>query len=288
MHSPTAAPVPDFLAGLHVDRDGRPAPVTVVRRPGKVMFKALCEHRKLACATYRLCGLCGDAFTDTDWCWTPLPGGEPLFGPADDWFTEIPVHGACLAYALAACPHMVNESAGMVVHGWQGPWTRVRMLESDHMFGAPGTVAMSTAVGFDSAPVTVTAARFAGTEHATQAPTAATSPVAAMTAALRSDLDEQTFSWAAIVSGAIRYPGVADFVTGLDAQGRATLLELAGSHPTNWPVIGPGGELAARAHGVPAASAHVTRRSELGRVGRNDPCPCGSGAKAKRCHSEHC
>ncbi|HEX9243586.1 MAG TPA: SEC-C metal-binding domain-containing protein, partial [Anaeromyxobacter sp.] len=28
--------------------------------------------------------------------------------------------------------------------------------------------------------------------------------------------------------------------------------------------------------------AGVVRRSEA-RVGRNDPCPCGSGKKAKRC-----
>jgi uncharacterized protein YecA (UPF0149 family) len=24
------------------------------------------------------------------------------------------------------------------------------------------------------------------------------------------------------------------------------------------------------------------------KVGRNDPCPCGSGKKAKQCHLEYC
>jgi preprotein translocase subunit SecA len=34
------------------------------------------------------------------------------------------------------------------------------------------------------------------------------------------------------------------------------------------------------------ATSVVTQRrtSEFDRVGRNDPCPCGSGKKYKRCH----
>lgn len=28
----------------------------------------------------------------------------------------------------------------------------------------------------------------------------------------------------------------------------------------------------------------TTRQRERGKVGRNDPCPCGSGKKFKKCH----
>jgi preprotein translocase subunit SecA len=30
----------------------------------------------------------------------------------------------------------------------------------------------------------------------------------------------------------------------------------------------------------------VTIRRELPKVGRNDPCPCGSGKKFKKCHGQ--
>jgi preprotein translocase subunit SecA len=32
------------------------------------------------------------------------------------------------------------------------------------------------------------------------------------------------------------------------------------------------------------AAAQVVRSSAPGRIGRNDPCPCGSGKKYKKCH----
>jgi len=41
-----------------------------------------------------------------------------------------------------------------------------------------------------------------------------------------------------------------------------------------------GGEVAAAATGAGAAAAAVPR------VGRNDPCPCGSGKKYKHCHGK--
>jgi uncharacterized protein YecA (UPF0149 family) len=30
----------------------------------------------------------------------------------------------------------------------------------------------------------------------------------------------------------------------------------------------------------------VQRRREVAKVGRNDPCPCGSGKKFKKCHGQ--
>jgi hypothetical protein len=40
---------------------------------------------------------------------------------------------------------------------------------------------------------------------------------------------------------------------------------------------------------TPAASTVATSGApRVAKVGRNDPCPCGSGRKAKACHPEHC
>lgn len=40
----------------------------------------------------------------------------------------------------------------------------------------------------------------------------------------------------------------------------------------------------------PPAGCHwaIRRRQERARVPRNAPCPCGSGAKAKKCHPAWC
>jgi preprotein translocase subunit SecA len=40
----------------------------------------------------------------------------------------------------------------------------------------------------------------------------------------------------------------------------------------------------ARAAAAASAGAAVGARVPAGKVGRNDPCPCGSGKKFKRCH----
>jgi uncharacterized protein YecA (UPF0149 family) len=34
---------------------------------------------------------------------------------------------------------------------------------------------------------------------------------------------------------------------------------------------------------LPDENAHVTVRRETPKIGRNDPCPCGSGKKYKKC-----
>jgi len=56
-------------------------------------------------------------------------------------------------------------------------------------------------------------------------------------------------------------------------QRRLARSYLDGSHPT-WP-----GE--DRSHGIEGIREAV---QDHGRIGRNDPCPCGSGKKFKRCH----
>ncbi|MDP1897982.1 MAG: SEC-C metal-binding domain-containing protein [Sulfurimicrobium sp.] len=37
---------------------------------------------------------------------------------------------------------------------------------------------------------------------------------------------------------------------------------------------------------VPAAQRDPKNPSTWGRVGRNEPCPCGSGKKYKQCHGK--
>jgi len=37
---------------------------------------------------------------------------------------------------------------------------------------------------------------------------------------------------------------------------------------------------------IPMKIAPTLIQTKAGRVGRNDPCPCGSGKKFKRCHWE--
>ena len=37
-------------------------------------------------------------------------------------------------------------------------------------------------------------------------------------------------------------------------------------------------------HGPDCNHSHEPVRNPLKDVGRNDPCPCGSGAKFKKCH----
>ena len=44
-------------------------------------------------------------------------------------------------------------------------------------------------------------------------------------------------------------------------------------------------EAALRAQGVPSAKVETIRREEP-KVGRNQPCPCGSGKKYKQCHGK--
>ncbi|HVF58652.1 MAG TPA: SEC-C metal-binding domain-containing protein [Thermoanaerobaculia bacterium] len=54
--------------------------------------------------------------------------------------------------------------------------------------------------------------------------------------------------------------------------------------------IGPGNAYtplneSARAHDAHLGTSTSTRHPDWGpRIGRNDPCPCGSGRKFKKCH----
>jgi uncharacterized protein YecA (UPF0149 family) len=41
---------------------------------------------------------------------------------------------------------------------------------------------------------------------------------------------------------------------------------------------------AAAAAGLPHPSSVLTAEPAQGEIGRNDPCPCGSGKKYKKCH----
>ena len=47
-----------------------------------------------------------------------------------------------------------------------------------------------------------------------------------------------------------------------------------------------GGRAPARAQGEPQEAKAETVRRERPKVGRNDPCPCGSGKKYKKCHGK--
>ncbi|KAB2897593.1 MAG: hypothetical protein F9K40_12645, partial [Kofleriaceae bacterium] len=47
-----------------------------------------------------------------------------------------------------------------------------------------------------------------------------------------------------------------------------------------------GGRPGARAGASAAEAAGETVRRERPKVGRNDPCPCGSGKKYKKCHGK--
>jgi len=65
-------------------------------------------------------------------------------------------------------------------------------------------------------------------------------------------------------------------------------VELAPSTPTREPAavgVGRGTEAAAAGAGT-AASRARDRRPVTRKVGRNDPCPCGSGKKYKKCHGK--
>ena len=49
----------------------------------------------------------------------------------------------------------------------------------------------------------------------------------------------------------------------------------------------PGARLRGRRHGsAPVAARDPNDPSTWGRVGRNEPCPCGSGKKFKHCHGQ--
>ena len=39
-------------------------------------------------------------------------------------------------------------------------------------------------------------------------------------------------------------------------------------------------------YGAPDSEAAPPQRREAAKVGRNDPCPCGSGKKFKKCHGK--
>src|SRR5262249_32970627 len=63
-----------------------------------------------------------------------------------------------------------------------------------------------------------------------------------------------------------------------DGQGGAQAAQ--GAQPA-----GASGKPAAAAAGAPAEKQQTVRRAEP-KVGRNDPCPCGSGKKYKKCHGQ--
>ena len=58
------------------------------------------------------------------------------------------------------------------------------------------------------------------------------------------------------------------------AQGRTRELQAGGFRP-----VLPGGVAEPRRAAPAAPATHATRR----KIGRNEPCPCGSGAKHKKC-----
>jgi preprotein translocase subunit SecA len=65
-----------------------------------------------------------------------------------------------------------------------------------------------------------------------------------------------------------------------DAPAEAQAVAAAGPHPS----AAPGGRTLEPRAAAPARPATVTR--EQPKVGRNDPCPCGSGKKYKQCHGK--
>jgi len=48
-----------------------------------------------------------------------------------------------------------------------------------------------------------------------------------------------------------------------------------------------GGAAAVAAHATPAAERNPQDPTSWGKVGRNEPCPCGSGKKFKHCHGRY-
>jgi preprotein translocase subunit SecA len=60
-------------------------------------------------------------------------------------------------------------------------------------------------------------------------------------------------------------------------MGMATAAAGGGATGTSGVEVSPMAEAAER-------GAHHTVKREMPKVGRNDPCPCGSGKKYKKCH----
>ncbi|MDR2106452.1 MAG: SEC-C domain-containing protein, partial [Coriobacteriales bacterium] len=77
--------------------------------------------------------------------------------------------------------------------------------------------------------------------------------------------------------GAAKYSGPSEDVPSLVADARAQAARQGGARA---PGAGPGAQPA------PAKTATITRDKDdpFANVGRNDPCPCGSGKKFKKCH----
>jgi hypothetical protein len=130
--------LPPYLETLPTDRRGLPALVSVARQAGEVLFASLSEPRKLALATFGLCGICGLPFGPGELRWLAMP---PTYDPSEGATNsgEAPVHRVCLLSAIQLCP-----------------WLAKPQMTPRHVRGVAPKVADRVAAGFRQVEALIT------------------------------------------------------------------------------------------------------------------------------------
>jgi len=120
---PAAVPTPKHLSHLRRDPRGYPVLVTIPQSLDRPDFGMLSDRRKLATATFDVCGVCALPFAGDELRWQVsfAPAGE---APVEervhiqqdpylngDAFPEAPLHHICALYAAQVCPFVSSPYA---------------------------------------------------------------------------------------------------------------------------------------------------------------------------------
>lgn len=295
-HLPTA---PARIARLPLSRSGIPIIAVVKRaRSGRADFAQVCNVRKMVLGIFDLCGICG----------LPLRGERvsPMTGDASPRertvSLEAPLHEVCAAYAVQVCPYLVNPSA--VIRRGPAAGTPslgmqlVRHAATTHVEHTSYGVGFGLSMPLETFSFTDAAQRYetllvADTDEPVPAsfapvlalverpdpitlPALAALHVSCMSSLLHLSPDEEA-------ARAVARANVAgDRQLAPDLTSVLRLVETwLDDCSADLPYIISNSRARLNEHGPAVDVALVpTRRS----VGRNEPCPCGSGMKYKRCH----
>ena len=163
---PAAVPLPKHLAHLRRDARGYPVLVTIPQSLGHPDFGMLSDRRKLAAATFDVCGVCALPFTDDELRWQVSfadPGRprwrrrahlqqHPHLG--GDAFSETPLHDICALYAAQVCPFVSSPYArhgrDTELRGRRRPDSVVMLGYDDTRFAAGSIIGANLAGGGQS------------------------------------------------------------------------------------------------------------------------------------------
>jgi hypothetical protein len=292
---------------LPVSRYGYPVPATTLRNDGEASFAALSERRKLALAAFDWCGVCGLPFRDESrW----IPGGEARGAEPYRFVSgEVPLHEICMLYAVQACPFLKSPNAQYHDETRAGQARKQNSTARGYRRTTDAVVAPSE-IEPDVHTLQLTLedpvgqwSWVDGSEVADRYQKAlgreadiAISDAEEQLVRLFNDWgeDSDTVAGAAVMAGGAFLRGIRQLQRAgpITDQTYATMAGLLintktlDSHEIEDPATVAVFDYLREGNFGDVLTKWRTegRRHTYGRVGRNDPCPCGSGRKFKHCH----